>query len=128
MPSSFPPDENSFPTNNGRPHDPSGHSKRNGSLGNRQMSKDQTSKDTGALLPSDGELLPMRQDTVTPPEQLQIMEDQGERFDQARNSALKVYVVLVVAGVIIGLVSLFGIVLLMQHFGLTDVPVQVEQN
>ena len=62
------------------------------------------------------------------PELIPVFEDQGERFDKARRSAIKVYVVLILTGVIIGGISLFGIVLLMQHFGLTDVPIRVEQN
>ena len=62
------------------------------------------------------------------PELIPVLEDQGERFDKARQSAMKVYLVLIVTGVIIGGISLFGIVLVMQHFGLTDVPVPVEQN
>lgn len=62
------------------------------------------------------------------PERIPVLEDQGERFDKARRSAIKVYVVLIVTGVVIGGISLFGIVMLMQHFGLTDVPIPVEQN
>ncbi|MEM9214950.1 MAG: hypothetical protein AAGD25_11460 [Cyanobacteria bacterium P01_F01_bin.150] len=63
-----------------------------------------------------------------PPELIPVFEDQGERFDKARRSALKVYIVLIVIGVIIGGISLFGIAMLMQHFGLTDVPSTVEQR
>ena len=62
------------------------------------------------------------------PEIVPVFEDQGERFDKARNSAMKVYAVLILAGVIIGAITLFGIVMVMQHFGLTDVPVPVEQK
>ena len=62
------------------------------------------------------------------PELIPVFEDQGERFDKARNSAMKVYLVLILVGVIIGAITLFGIVLLLQHFGLTDVPVPVEQK
>ena len=61
-------------------------------------------------------------------EEIGIPLDQGERFDRARRSAIKVYVVLILVGLLIGGVSLAGIVWLLQHFGLTDVPVQVEQN
>jgi len=61
-------------------------------------------------------------DMIEPP------PDRGERFDQARRSALKVYLVLLVVGFSIGGLSLLGIFLLMQHFGLTDVPVQLDQG
>ncbi|MEB3229475.1 MAG: hypothetical protein VKJ64_00585 [Leptolyngbyaceae bacterium] len=54
--------------------------------------------------------------------------DRGERFDRARRSAIKVYVVLIVIGLVIGGVMLVGIVSLMHHFGLTDGPVQVDQQ
>lgn len=64
----------------------------------------------------------------TTPELIPVFEDQGERFDKARKSAMKVYFVLIIIGVIIGGISLFGIAMLLQHFNLTDVPVPVEQK
>ncbi|NEQ97402.1 MAG: hypothetical protein F6K30_11865 [Cyanothece sp. SIO2G6] len=54
--------------------------------------------------------------------------DTGERFDRARRSAMTVYAVLIAIGIVIGGVTLVGIALLMQHFGLTDVPAQVDQQ
>ena len=124
MPSSFPPDESSFSENNGHPpQDPLSNPTLNGASRQRGVPED-----SGALPASGGRLASTRSGKSDVPEALPIMEDQGERFDRARNSALKVYVVLVVAGILIGIVSLFGIFLFMQHFGLTDVPVRVEQN
>lgn len=74
------------------------------------------------------EITPLHSPDGDAPELIPVFEDQGERFDKARQSAMKVYVVLIVTGIIIGGISLFGIVLVMQHFGLTDVPIPVEQN
>ncbi|MGK7889655.1 MAG: hypothetical protein AB4042_10000 [Leptolyngbyaceae cyanobacterium] len=60
------------------------------------------------------------------PQDIPIPPDTGERFDRARRSAMRVYIVLIAIGVIIGGVTLVGIASLMQHFGLTDVPAQVD--
>ena len=97
-------------------------------LPKNNLARNGFSKSGSSYGSASSERFPLKDAGQDAPELIPVLEDQGERFDKARNSAIKVYVVLILAGVIIGGISLFGIVLFMQHFGLTDVPVPVEQK
>ena len=52
----------------------------------------------------------------------------AERFEQARRSAQRLYLILLAIGLSIGVITSVGIVSLLQRFGLTEVPNQIEQN
>ena len=122
----FPPDDPLLPQNgNGKSANGSG---RNGLANNGSYRAERADKLPSRVPAFSNDGLGENRPGKDGPELIPVYEDQGERFDKARRSALKVYIVLVVTGVIIGGISLFGIVLLMQHFGLTDVPVPVEQK
>lgn len=53
--------------------------------------------------------------------------EEAERFQKARNSAKRLYLILLAIGLGIGILVSIGVVSLLQRFGLTDVPDQFEQ-
>lgn len=51
-----------------------------------------------------------------------------EHFKAAHQSAKRLYLILLVLGLTIGALLSVGVVAIMQRFGLTDVPTQIEQD
>ncbi len=62
------------------------------------------------------------------PEPQPTTPEEAERFKQARNSAKRLYLILLAIGLAIGILASIGVVSLLQRFGLTDVPDQFEQS
>lgn len=69
---------------------------------------------------------PNNTDDDTPDLQPKTPEE-AERFQKARNSAKRLYLILLAIGLAIGILASIGVVSLLQRFGLTDVPDQLEQ-
>ena len=111
-----------------QPFPPNGNGQSANGLPQNNVTQNGFSETDSSYKASGSEMVPSSTSDSDAPEVIPVFEDQGERFDKARNSAMRVYFVLILAGVIIGAITLFGIVMVMQHFGLTDVPVPVEQN
>ena len=125
----FPPSDQPFP--------PNGNGQSTNGLNRNGLSRNNSARNnvsnSGSPYRSEydqenAEMAPLSRVDRDVPELIPVFEDQGERFDKARNSAMRVYFVLILVGVVIGAITLFGIVLLLQHFGLTDVPVPTEQK
>ncbi len=58
----------------------------------------------------------------------EIPDDESERFQKARKTAQRFYLILLVLGLSLGAIASIGVVMLLQRLGLTDVPARVEPN
>lgn len=57
-----------------------------------------------------------------------IAPEDKENYQKARQSAQRLYLILLAVGLSIGIIASIGVVSFLQRFGLTEIPDRIEQN
>ncbi|MEL6223405.1 MAG: hypothetical protein AAFQ57_09185 [Cyanobacteria bacterium J06626_14] len=57
-----------------------------------------------------------------------ITPENRERYEKAKQSARRLYLILLAIGLVLGILAAIGVVSFLRQFGLTGVPVQVEST